>query len=102
MARYINGLRMEIQDEMSMLSPRTIEEAYQIALKAEGKILRKKLARGRGTFKGKESQGSRGGSIAPKSEVGSSSRQQTPSYGDARGRGGLSKGQGGQGRGREF
>jgi hypothetical protein len=26
--RYINGLRMEIQDEISMLSPRTMEEAY--------------------------------------------------------------------------
>lgn len=73
-ARYINGLRMEIQDKMSMLSPRTVEEAYQMALKAEGKLLRKQPARGRGTFKGKESQGSRGGSIAPKSEVGSTSR----------------------------
>ena len=40
-ARYINGLRMEIQDEMSMLSPRTVEEAYQMDLKAEGKLLRK-------------------------------------------------------------
>ena len=78
-----------------MLSPRTIEEAYQMALKAEGKLLRKQPTKGRGTFKGKESQGSRGGSTAPKSEVGSSSRQQTPSYGDARGRGGLSRGQGG-------
>ena len=80
---------------MSMLSPRIVEEAYQMALKAEGKLLRKQLARGRGTFKGKERKCSRGGSTAPKSEVGSSSRQQTPSYGDARGRGGLSRGQGG-------
>ena len=95
MARYIIGLRMEIQDEMSMLSPRIVEEAYQMALKVEGKLLRKQRARGRGTFKGKESQGSRGGSIAPKSEVGSSSRQQTSSYGDAGGRVGLSRGQGG-------
>ena len=69
-----------------MLSPRTIEEAYQMALKAKGNILRKQPARGRGTFKGKESQGSRGGSTTPKSEVGSSSRQRTPSYGDARGK----------------
>jgi hypothetical protein len=27
-ARYINGLRYEIQDEIGILSPRTIEEAY--------------------------------------------------------------------------
>ena len=32
--RYINGLRMEIQDEISMVSPKTMEEAYQCALKA--------------------------------------------------------------------
>ena len=27
-SRYINGLRMEIQDEISILYPRTVEEAY--------------------------------------------------------------------------
>ena len=26
--RYINGLRMEIQDDISLLSPKTVEEAY--------------------------------------------------------------------------
>ena len=51
-ARYINGLRMEIQDEMSLLSPRRVEEANQMALKAEGKLLRKQPARGRRSFKG--------------------------------------------------
>ena len=40
-ARYINGLRLDIQDEISILSPRIIEEAYQCALKAEEKIARK-------------------------------------------------------------
>ena len=34
-SRYINGLRMEIQDEISILSPKTVEEAYQMALKAK-------------------------------------------------------------------
>lgn len=34
-ARYVNGLRMEIQAEISLLSPKTIEEAYQMVLKAE-------------------------------------------------------------------
>ena len=57
-----------------MMSPKTTEEAYQMALKVEGKILRKQSAKGRGTFKGKDGQG---------------------------GRGGWSRGQGGRGRGRE-
>jgi hypothetical protein len=33
-SRYINGLRMEIQDEINMLSPRTMEESYQCVLRA--------------------------------------------------------------------
>jgi uncharacterized protein YjbK len=40
-ARYINGLRYEIQDEISMMSVRTVENAYQIALKVEEKLARK-------------------------------------------------------------
>jgi hypothetical protein len=40
-ARYINGLRYEIQDEINMMTVRTVEDAYQIALKAEEKLARK-------------------------------------------------------------
>ena len=40
-ARYINGLRYDIQDEISLLSLKTIGDAYQEALKAEEKMLRK-------------------------------------------------------------
>lgn len=40
-ARYINGLRYEIQDEISLLSLKTVEDSYQAALKAEEKLLRK-------------------------------------------------------------
>jgi uncharacterized protein YjbK len=40
-ARYMNGLRYEIQDEMSMMTIRTVEDAYQMALKAEEKLSRK-------------------------------------------------------------
>ena len=45
---YINGLRYEIQDELSMMSVRTVEDAYQFALKAEEKLDRKQNQRGRG------------------------------------------------------
>ena len=40
-ARYVNGIRMDIQEEIRMISPRTMEEAYQCALRVEGKIVRK-------------------------------------------------------------
>ena len=42
-ARYMNGLRYDIQDEMII---RTIEDAYQMALKAEEKLSRKLGQRG--------------------------------------------------------
>ena len=32
--RYVNGLRLEILDEISILSPQNIEEAFQSAIKA--------------------------------------------------------------------
>eukprot|EP00253_Pinus_taeda_P018546 PITA_18546 len=47
-ARYINGLRYDIQDEINLLSLKTIEDAYQASLKAEEKMLRKQNQRNRG------------------------------------------------------
>jgi hypothetical protein len=44
----MNGLRYDIQDEMSMMTIRTVEDAYQMALKAEEKLSRKQGQRGRG------------------------------------------------------
>ena len=38
-SRYVNGLRYDIQDEMSMMIMRTIEDAYQMDLKAEEKLI---------------------------------------------------------------
>ena len=37
-ARYLNGLRFDIQDELSLVSPTSVDEAYQYALKAEERI----------------------------------------------------------------
>jgi hypothetical protein len=42
-SRYINGLRYEIQDEINMVTMRTVEDAYQDALKEEEKLARKKI-----------------------------------------------------------
>jgi hypothetical protein len=47
-SRYMNYLRYDIQDEMSMETIRTVEDAYQMDLKAEEKMSRKKGQRGRG------------------------------------------------------
>eukprot|EP00253_Pinus_taeda_P023337 PITA_23337 len=101
-ARYMNGLRMDIQDEISLLSPKTVEEAYQIALKVEEKLIRKQSARGRGTFRGKGSQGGRGRSTTPKDGASSSSTPHASRGGDARGRGSFYRGRGDRGRGREI
>ena len=100
-ARYINGLRMEIQDEISVLFPKTVEEAYQMVLKAEEKLMRKKSARSRGTFRGRGSQSGRGRSITPRDGASSSLSQHTPTEGDASGRRIFFRGRGGRGRGRE-
>jgi len=73
-ARYVNGLRMEILDEISILSPRNIEEAFQSAVKVEEKINRKQNnRRGRGNGRGRGQSYSRG-RTATNSEEGSSSR----------------------------
>eukprot|EP00253_Pinus_taeda_P012663 PITA_12663 len=47
-ARNVNDLRMDIHDKISILSPKTVEEAYQMVLKAEEKLMRKQSTRGRG------------------------------------------------------
>ena len=40
-SRYMNGLRYDIQDEMSMTTIRIVEDAYQMVLKDEEKLSRK-------------------------------------------------------------
>jgi hypothetical protein len=47
-SRYMNGLRYDIQDGMSMMNIRMVEDAYQMALKAEENLSRKQGQRGRG------------------------------------------------------
>jgi hypothetical protein len=36
--RYMNGLRYDIQDEMSMVTIKNVEDSYQVALKVEEKL----------------------------------------------------------------
>jgi hypothetical protein len=47
-ARYMNDLRYDIQYEMSMVTIRTVEDAYQMALKVEEKLSQRQGQRGQG------------------------------------------------------
>jgi hypothetical protein len=47
-ARYMNGLRYEIQYEMIMVTIRNVEDAYQIASKEEVKLAQNQGQRARG------------------------------------------------------
>jgi hypothetical protein len=47
-SRYMNGLRYEIHDKLSMMSVNIVEDAYQFALKVEEKLDRNQGQRGRG------------------------------------------------------
>ena len=59
--RYVNGLRMDIQEEISMISPRTMEEAYQCALRGEEKIARQqRYNKGQGSTIGRGQATGRG------------------------------------------
>ncbi|XP_059068892.1 uncharacterized protein LOC131859313 [Cryptomeria japonica] len=55
-ARYLNGLKFSIQDEMSMVIPRTVDECFQMALRAEEKLRR----RGDQNYRGKGGRNNRG------------------------------------------
>lgn len=72
---YINGLRLDIQDEINVLSPRTIKEAYQLTLKAEEKLTRKQSGRGKSSTRGRGQQSNRGRSTTQKEGASSQSPQ---------------------------
>ena len=46
-ARYLNGFRYDIQDEVNLVNPTGIDEAYQYALRAKERIHRRHSTRGR-------------------------------------------------------
>ena len=60
-ARYLNGLKFDIQDELSLVSPTSVDESYQYALKAEERIQRRYSNRGKYGARGREGQSGRKG-----------------------------------------
>ena len=85
-ARYINGLRHEIQDEIKLLNLKTIEDAYQAALRAEEKMLRKQNQRNRGTSPAKGRGTFKSIFQHSQNETGSSSNRSTQRGDSGRGR----------------
>jgi len=100
--RYVNVLRMDIQDGISMLSPETMEDAYQCALRAEEKIVRKHNSnRGKGSARGRGQVVGKGKFPAQKDESSSSIQQgQLDRGNDSRGGRPYQRGRG-RGRDRE-
>ena len=93
-ARYITGLRFDIQEEISLLSLKNVEDAYQAALAVEEKISQKqKLRSRRGMIVKDKGLTNRQGVQSPKEEEGSSSSQTLREI-DFRGRRSFSRGRG--------
>jgi len=71
-SRYINSLRYEIRDEISMMTMKTVEYSYQVSLKEEKKLERKKSHRNRGKNPSRGEGTSREKFQKPGEEIGSS------------------------------
>lgn len=65
--RYLNGLRMNIQEELQLLSPNTVAKCYQLALKVEEKIKRRQENNNRG--RGRQPFRGRGSNFQPQTEM---------------------------------
>ena len=58
-AKYINGLRFEIEDDISFLNLKIVEDACQSSLRVEENLLRRhnQKNRGRGSVRGSPNRG---------------------------------------------
>lgn len=87
--RYINGLKLDIQDEINLLSLSIVEEAYQCDLKVEEKLSRKQGSnkwKGQ-VYEGKGQQTRRNKPSAQKEETsGSNQQRQSSREDDCRGK----------------
>ena len=61
LARYLNGLKYSIKDEVVLFNPKSVHQCYQMTLKIEEKIKRKNDSHGRGKGGNNRSGGRFGG-----------------------------------------
>lgn len=59
-ARYLNGLQWNIQEELRLLCPSTVHKCYQSALKVEEKSKKKQEKSNKGRGRGRDGRGHRG------------------------------------------
>ena len=81
-ARYINGLRYELQDEISLSNMNSVEDSYQVSSRVEENILRRhnQKNRGQSTARGKGSP-NRGGKFHTCKDEAEGYSSQTPQRG---------------------
>ncbi|XP_057842117.2 uncharacterized protein LOC131051562 [Cryptomeria japonica] len=98
-ARYLNGLRVSIQDELNLCNPKTIQKCYQLALNVKEKLKRRQDQNNRGRGKkdfnnrGKGMSTGRGQNFRPQGEPNQENSQgESSSRGGYRGRRSNSRG----------
>ena len=84
-AIYLNGLRYDIQDELSLVNPIDIGESYQYALRAEERIQRRQTTRVNYSTRGRGGQSSGKGKSISQLVGASNSTQQRQFDNDSRG-----------------
>lgn len=101
LARYLNGLKWSIQEDMSLVTPKTVHQDYQIGLKVEEKGKRKQDQTSKNRGRGRDGRGHRGsyGGRSNDSRPQGESKL-TEQSGETSQRGGSSRGRGFGGRGR--
>ena len=60
MARYLGGLKQNIQEEISLLTPTIVHKCFQLSLKVEDKNKKKEDSKFKGRGRGKDGRNKRG------------------------------------------
>lgn len=66
-ARYLNGLRWNIQEQLSLFTLTTLHSCYQMAIKVEEKLKKKEDSNTRGKGRGRDSRGGHRGGFGGRS-----------------------------------
>lgn len=97
-ARYLNGLKWNIQEEMALLSPKTVHQCYQLAIKIEERNKRKHDQSSKGRGRGRDQRGQRGGYQGRGGDQRSQGESKLTEHGgETSSRGGFNRGRGPQG-----
>ncbi|XP_059068693.1 uncharacterized protein LOC131859152 [Cryptomeria japonica] len=85
LARYINGLKFSIQDELNLHTPGSVHKCYQIALKVEEKFRKKQDQNNRGRSRFQKERGSFRGRGSNGGSQGDSNQEDGKGEGSSRG-----------------